>query len=156
MTSLEGERVLTLMDDLTSVLMYGKRDRIGQLWRIESNGCLRNKEIGAIGRCLTIDGSHAHKDHVYMDWYNGQDNQHWEFTIDHYIMSKLRGDGIIFNHLVLDVIWSDSQPLVTNGAQVHAIKKDFTASQKWKMKPCRGIFCATPTENNPLELNSID
>ena len=132
MTLLEGGRVLTMMDDQRTVLMYGKDERKGQLWRIESNGCLRN--MGHETRCLAIEGD-AQGALVHMLEGNGQDEQNWRFTDENYVMSKLRGDGMVLHrHIVLDIIWADV-PLITDGAGLHAWHEDDSASEKWKMIP---------------------
>ena len=137
MTLLEGDRVLTMIPDERMVIMYGKdkgpKGTQGQLWRIEPDtGCLRNKDQKT--RCLAIEGD-AQGALVRMLERNGQDEQNWQFTDDNYVMSKLRGDGIILHrHLVLDVVWQDV-PLVTDGAGLHAWHEDDSASEKWKVIP---------------------
>ena len=82
-TLLEGGRYLTLMDDHRNVEMYGRNERLGQLWRIEGNGCLRNRNHPT--RCLAILGDYQGAPLEMLEG-NGQDEQHWTFTDDNYIV----------------------------------------------------------------------
>jgi len=130
MTELEGGRVIRLMPDHHSIEMYGKGeyDSSGQLWRLESNGCLRNKDVD--GKCLAIEGSKQGA-LVYMHDETGTDEQVWRYTDDKYIQSAVVNDEIINKgYLVLDVIWADVS-LITDGAGVHTWHKDNTVSEKW-------------------------
>ena len=49
-TMLEGGRVLTVEPDKHHVWMHGKTGNDNQMWRLEDNGCLRNK--AHMDRCL--------------------------------------------------------------------------------------------------------
>ena len=82
-TLLEGGRYLTLMGDHRNVEMFGRNEHSGQLWRIEGNGCLRNKKTPT--RCLAILGDYQGAPLEMLEG-NGQDEQHWTFTDDNYIV----------------------------------------------------------------------
>ena len=74
---------MTLMDDNRFVEMYGRNEHLGQFWRIEGNGCLRNRNHPT--RCLAILGD-SQGALLEMLEGNGQDEQHWTFTDDNYIL----------------------------------------------------------------------
>ena len=134
MTELEGQRVLRLMPDHHVVEMYGKGeyDSSGQYWRLESNGCLRNRDVE--GKCLAIEGSKQGA-LVFMHDETGTDEQFWRYTEDKYLQSKVLNDEIIHKtYLVLDVVWADV-PLITDGAALRAWHKDNTVSEKWNIIP---------------------
>ena len=134
MTELDGNRCIKLMPDHHSIEMYGKGEyhEDGQHWRLESNGCLRNKDVD--GKCLAIEGAKQGA-LVYMHDATGNDDQVWRYTSDKYLQSPVVNDEIINKgYLVLDVVWADI-PLITDGAMTHAWHKDNTASQKWNFVP---------------------
>jgi hypothetical protein len=134
MTELEGERVLRLMPDHHMVEMYGKDEygSSGQHWRLEPNGCMRNRNVE--GKCLAIEGSKQGA-LVFMHDETGTDEQFWRYTDDKYLQSKVLNDEIIHKtYLVLDVIWADI-PLITDGVALHTWHKDDTTSEKWNIIP---------------------
>ena len=134
MTELSGERALRLMPDHNSVEMYqkGAYDSKGQYWRIESNGCLRNREIE--GKCLAVEGFMVGA-FVSMQDESRANEQTWEYTNDKYLQSKVFNDVIIQKgYLVLNVMWADI-PLITDGVSLHMWHKDNTLSEKWNVVP---------------------
>ena len=117
------------MPDDLSVKMFGEGES-GQLWKIEPNGCLRNKELNT--SCLALAGEGDTL--IFMKEETGKDDQHWSFTDDNYLESKIKvQSGLTANHLVLDVLWDDDVKMDTDGASVRGWHKDNTTSQKWDM-----------------------
>ena len=132
-THLEGDRkgskMLRVMPEDHSVKMFGEGET-GLLWKIEPNGCLRNKELNT--SCLTLadEGDTL----IYMKEETGNSDQHWSFTEDNYLESKVKANsGLTASHLVLDVLWEDDVPMKNDGASVRGWHKDNTTSQKWDM-----------------------
>merc|ERR1712142_971947 len=126
-TMLEGGTVISVEPDKTHIWMQHKHGRDDQMWRIEHDGCLRNK--AHMDRCLGIgDNAQGSVPSLYLD--NGLDIEHWEYTEDFYV-ENLGGPNGIWNHLSLNVIWADV-PLITDGAGVNVWHKDNTLSMKWK------------------------
>ena len=52
-TKLSGGRVLTVADDRSHLWMFEKKGQDKQFWRLEDNGCLRNKAHDK--KCLGLD-----------------------------------------------------------------------------------------------------
>ena len=129
MSELEGEKVLRMMPEDHSVKMFGMGES-GQLWKIEPNGCLRNKDLNTSCLALEEEGGAL----IYMQEETGKDDQHWTYTGDKYLESKIQVSQIdrAKEHLVLDVL-SDDTPLENDGAAVRGWHKDNTMSQKWNM-----------------------
>ena len=116
-THLDGGKVLSARYDGTNLVMWGKShgsDREYELWRLENNGCLRNKKYPK--KCLGT-GAQLHTEHEYLEA-----DQKWNFK-----------EGILERESdthVLNVIWADV-PLVTDGVAVNIIKRDGTTSMFW-------------------------
>ena len=114
---MDGGKVLSARYDGTHVVMWGKRygsDREYELWRLENNGCLRNKKYPK--KCLG-SGVQLRTEHDFL-----QSDQKWKFD-----------EGILERETdthVLNVIWADMS-LVTNGAGVNIVKRDGSTSMYW-------------------------
>ena len=115
--------------------MYGKGEyhSDGELWRLEPDGCLKNKE--APGKCLALEGAKQGAPMRMRDP-TGTDEQVWHYTNDKYLKSNVHTDNILhpIDYLVIDVYWADV-PLITDGAQICGWHRDNTVSQKWNMVP---------------------
>jgi len=126
-TALEGGRVLTVEPDNHHCWMAHKQDKDGQLWRLEDNGCLRNK--AHMDRCLGLE-THTTGGGVYLQVEEGIDSQRWKYE-NKYIVNLSKSNSIwVADDLSLNVIWADI-PLVTDGAAVDVIKQDDTLSMHW-------------------------
>merc|ERR1711963_290504 len=144
-TQLEGDRkgskMLRMMPEDLSVKMFGEGET-GQLWKIEPNGCLRNKELNTSCHALADEGDTL----IYMKEETGKDDQHWSYTDDNYLESKIKvGNGLGKECLVLDVLWDDNEKMDIDGASVRGRHKDNTTSQKWSMIAAK--------ESNYINLN---
>merc|ERR1712018_19509 len=123
----KGSKMLRMMPEDLSVKMFGESET-GQLWKIEPNGCLRNKELNTSCLALADEGDTL----IYMKEETGKDDQHWSFTTDNYLESKIKVySDLGANHLVLDVLWDDNEMMDIDGASVRGWHKDNTTSQKW-------------------------
>ena len=118
-THLDGGKVLSVRYDGSHVVMWGKSsgsDLEYELWRLENNGCLRNKKYP--NKCLGT-GAQLHTEHDFL-----QKSQKWTFEAG---ILERESD----NH-VLNVIWADEPLLpVTDGAGVNIIFRDHTTSMYW-------------------------
>ena len=72
---------MTMMLDARSILMYGKDHHSGQHWRIDGNGCLRNKEHPT--RCLAILGDNEGTTVGMQECECDLNVQNWEYKSDH-------------------------------------------------------------------------
>merc|ERR1712117_235603 len=128
-TALEGGRVLTVEPDNHHCWMAHKQGKDGQLWRIEHDGCLRNK--AHMDRCLGLE-THTTGGGVYLQVDEGIDSQKWKYE-NKYLVNLSKSNSIwVSNDLSLNVIWADI-PLVTDGAAVDVIKQDDTLSMHWNL-----------------------
>jgi len=136
-TFLEGERVLTVQPDGRHVWMSHKQGKDKQMWRLEHDGCLRNK--AHMDRCLGLE-THTTGGGVVLQPEQGIDSQRWKYE-NKYIENLAKSNTIwVANHLSLNVIWANV-PLVTDGAGVNVKKQDDSLSMHWSFtKPCH-IFC---------------
>ena len=126
-TMLEGGTVITVEPDNTHIFMQHKHRKDNQMWRLEHDGCLRNK--AHMDRCLGIgDNAQGAVPSLYED--NGLDIERWKYTDDYY-MENLGGPNGIWNHLSLNVIWADVH-LITDGAGINVWHRDNTLSMKWR------------------------
>merc|ERR1712066_841648 len=128
-TMLEGGRVLTVEPDKRHIWMAHKQHAAGyQMWRLEDNGCLRNKEH--MDRCLGIDG-HNSGSGVSLQIDNDLLIHHWKYE-DKYLVNLAQDSGILVpKDLSLSVLWADI-PLVTDGAALDVKGQDDTLSMHWK------------------------
>jgi len=107
------------------------------MWRLEHDGCLRNK--AHMDRCLGLE-THTTGGGVVLQPEQGIDSQRWKYE-NKYIENLAKSNTIwVANHLSLNVIWANV-PLVTDGAGVNVKKQDDSLSMHWSFtKPCH-IFC---------------
>ena len=75
-TALEGGRVLTVEPDQHHCWMSHKTGKDGQLWRLEYDGCLRNK--AHMDKCLGLE-THTTGGGVYLQVEQGIDSQRWKY-----------------------------------------------------------------------------
>ena len=78
-TALEGGRVLTTEPDQHHCWMQHKHSDVPdyQLWRLEANGCLRNKKH--MDKCLGLE-THTTGGGVYLQADEGLPSQQWWFV----------------------------------------------------------------------------
>jgi len=114
--------------------MFEKKGQDKQFWRLEDNGCLRNKAHDE--KCLGLDRNTVGGIPVLEKVFGGLDNsQRWKykeiiFSEYGYIVNKFRS-SILPDNLSLDIIWADV-PLITDRVPVNVGKQDGTQSMKWK------------------------
>ena len=127
-TMLDGGTVISVEPDKTHIFMQHKHGRDSQMWRLEHDGCLRNK--AHMDRCLGIgDNAQGAVPSLYKDE-ELLDIERWKYTNDYYL-ENLAGPNGIWNRLSLNVIWADV-PLITDGAGINVWHQDNTLSMKWR------------------------
>ena len=91
-TYLEGGQVLSLRYDGSHVVMWGKDGSDYELWRLDYNGCLRNRKYPnyCLGSGLTL-----HIEHEILE-----EQQRWSFN-NGYLQTKVnRQESFIFDYLI--------------------------------------------------------
>ena len=92
-TALEGGRVLTVEPDNRHCWMAHKQNNDMQMWRLEDNGCLRNK--AHMARCLGLE-SHTNGGQVYLQIDEGIDSQKWKYESKYIV--NLVGDTYYYHY----------------------------------------------------------
>ena len=91
-TMLEGGRVLTVEPDKHHVWMHGKTGNDNQMWRLEDNGCLRNK--AHMDRCLgTVEHIVGSGLDLQIDG-GGIGSQQWRYK-DKYLVNLVLSNSLL-------------------------------------------------------------
>jgi len=112
-----------------------KKGENKQLWRLEDNGCLRNK--AHMLKCLGLDRIGQGGMPVLVSWnfkwkYQEMISSEYGYIVNNNIHININRNSILVpDDLSLNVIWGDL-PLILDGVPVNAMKQDGTQSMKWK------------------------